>query len=154
MLEGGLQQFLELQNNISVTPISTNTTSNSLSHYGFFQKYRKDDGNFIFGTTDAIGSIKSRELLEDLYGIDFDYIPTNNSYMLNELTSNISPNHETWVENIIRIIKREINSGRSILLLCQSVEHCEEIYEKIRINFPNYKLFKIIGEDNEKNIIP
>ena len=154
LLEGGLQQFLELQNDISVTPISTNTTSNSLSHYGFFQKYRKDNGNFIFGTTDAVGSIKSRELLEELYGIDFDYIPTNNSYLLKELTSSISPNHETWVENIIRIIKREINSGRSLLLLCQSVEHCEEIYEKIRINFPNYKLFKIIGEDNEKNIIP
>ena len=153
-LKGGLQQFLQMQNNLPVTPISTNTSSNSLSNYGFFQNYRKKEGNFIFGTTDAVGSIKSRELLEDIYGIDFDYIPTNDSYLLRELTSNISLNHESWLENIINIIKREINSERGVLLLCETVEYCEEIYEKIRINFPNFKLIKIIGEDNEINLIP
>ena len=153
-LKGGLQQFLQMQNNLPVTPISTNTTSNSLSNYGFFQNYRKKEGNFIFGTTDAVGSIKSRELLEEIYGIDFDYIPTNNSYLLRELTSNISLNHESWVENIVSIIKREINGERGVLLLCETVEYCQEIYEKIRINFPNFKLIKIIGEDNEINLIP
>ena len=153
-LKGGLQQFLQMQNNLPVTPISTNTTSNSLSNYGFFQNYRKTEGNFIFGTTDAVGSIKSRELLEEIYGIDFDYIPKNDSYLLRELTSILSLNHESWVENIVSIIKREINSERGILLFCETVEYCEEIYEKIRINFPNFKLIKIIGEDNEINLIP
>ena len=152
--EGGLQQFLQMQNDLMVTPISTLTASNSLSHYGFFQKYRKKDGNYIYGTTGAIGSKKSRELLEKLYEIDFDYIPTNNSYLLKELTSSISLNHEIWIENIIRIVKREINSGRGILILCETVEFCEEIHEKIRINFPNFKLIKIIGEENEKTLIP
>ena len=142
-----------MQNNLPVTPISTNTTSNSLSNYGFFQNYRKTEGNFIFGTTDAIGSIKSRNLLEEIYGIDFDYIPTNDSYLLKELKSNISLNHESWVENIISIIKREIKSERGILLLCETIVYCEEIYDKIKINFPNYKLIKIIGKDNEINLI-
>ena len=48
-LKGGLQQFLQMQNNLPVIPISTSTTSNSLSNYGFFQNYRKTEGNFIFG---------------------------------------------------------------------------------------------------------
>ena len=81
-------------------------------------------------------------------------MPTNNTNLLKELISNISLKHELWIENIIRIVKREINSGRGVLLLCETVEYCEEIHEIIRINFPNFKLFKIIGEDNEINIIP
>ena len=152
--DSGLHQFLQMQNDLPVTPISTNTTSNSLSNYGFFQNFRRNDGNYIFGSTDAVGSVKSRQLLEDIYGIDFDYIPTNNSFLLKELTGNLSLNHELWVGNIIQIIKREINSGRVVLLLCETIEYCEEIYEKIRKNFPKFKLIKIIGEDNEKNLIP
>ena len=35
-----------------------------------------------------------------------------------KLTGNISKNHETWVENILLVVKREVNNGRSVLLLC------------------------------------
>ena len=153
IFSGGLQQFLEMQNNLTVTPISTNTTTNSLSHYGFFQKYRKNEGNFIYGTTSAIGSKQSRKLLEDIYGIDFDYIPTNNTYLLKELTSSLCINHESWIYNILRITKREINYGRAILIFCETVEYCEEIYEKIKKQFTNFKLIKIIGEEKEKDLI-
>ena len=152
-LDRGLQQFLQVQNNLPVTPISTISSSNFLSNYGFYQKYKNKDKNCIYGCTGAIGSIKSRELMEKLYQIEFDYIPTNNTYLLKELTSNISLNHEIWIENILRIIKREINSGRGVLVLCETVEYCEEIYEKIGINFPNFNLIKIIGDDNEKSLI-
>ena len=157
IFEGGLQQFLQIDNNLSVSPISSNSTSTTLSHYGFFQKYRikeekNDKENNIYGTTSVIGAKKSRELLEQIYGIDFDYLPTNNSYLLKELTSNISLNHDSWIENILRITKREINSGRGVLILCETVEHCEEIYDKIKIKFPKYKLIKIIGEKIEKNL--
>ena len=152
--DNGLQQFLEIQNEISVTPISTKTTQNTLSNYGFFQKYINKNKNSIYGVTGAFGSVKSRELIEKLYDLDFDYIPTNNLFLLKELTSNISKNHDTWIKNILLIVKREINYGRIVLLLCETVGACEEIYDKISLNFPNYKLFKIIGEEGEKNALP
>ena len=152
--DNGLQQFLQIQNELSVSPISTKTSQNTLSNYGFFQKYKNKDKNSIYGVTGAFGSVKSRELLEKLYGLDFDYIPTNNLFLLKELTSNLSKNHDTWIENILLVVKREINSGRVILLLCETVSSCEEIYEKISLNFPNYKLYKIIGEEGERNTLP
>ena len=152
--ENGLQQFLQIQNELSVTPISTKTSQNNLSNYGFFQKYKNEKRNSIYGVTGAFGSVKSRELIEKLYSLDFDYIPTNNLFLLKELTSNISKNHDTWIENILLVVKREINSGRLVLLLCETVGSCEELYEKISLNFPKYKLFKIIGDEGEKNIIP
>ena len=153
IFSGGLQQFLQMQNNLSVTSISTNTTTNSLSHYGFFQKYRNNERNFIYGTASAIGSKESRKLIEDIYGVEFDYIPTNNNNLLKELTSTLCINHDSWIENILRIIKREINSGRGVLILCETVEYCEEIYDKTKKRFSNFKLIKIIGEENEKDLI-
>ena len=152
--ENGLQQFLQIQNELSVTPISTKTSQNNLSNYGFFQKYKNERRNSIYGVTGAFGSVKSRELIEKLYRVDFDYIPTNNLFLLKELIGNISKNHDTWIENILLVVKREINSGRLVLLLCETVGSCEELYEKISLNFPKYKLFKIIGDEEEKNIIP
>ena len=152
--ENGLQQFLQIQNELSVTPISTKTSQNSLSNYGFFKKYKTKEKNSIYGTTGAFGSVKSRDLLEKLYGLDFDYIPTNNLFLLRELTSNISKNHDTWIENILLIVKREVNSGRIILLLTETVGNCEELFEKIRNQFPNFKLYKIIGEEGEQKALP
>ena len=150
--ENGLQQFLEIQNELSVTQISTNTSNNYLSNYGFFKKYQNENINSIYGVTGAFGSVKSRELIEKLYGLDFDYIPTDNVFLLKELTSNISKNHDTWAENILLVVKREVNNGRSVLLLCETVGSCEELYEKISLSFPRYKLYKIIGEEDEKKI--
>ena len=150
--ENGLQQFLEIQNELSVTQISTKTSENYLSNYGFFKKYKKENINSIYGVTGAFGSFKSRELIQKLYELDFDYIPTNNVSLLKELTSNISKNHDTWVENILLVVKREVNNGRIVLLLCETLGSCEELYEKISLSFPKYKLYKIIGEEGEKKI--
>ena len=150
--ENGLQQFLEIQNELSVTQISTKTSENYLSNYGFFKKYKNENINSIYGVTGAFGSVKSRELIAKLYGLDFDYIPTNNVFLLKELTSNVSKNHDTWVENILLVVKREVNYGRIVLLLCETVGSCEELYEKISLNFPKYKLYKITGEEGEKKI--
>ena len=38
----------------------------------------------------TLGSKKARELLGDIYGLDFDYIPPNSTRILRELTSCIS----------------------------------------------------------------
>ena len=48
-LSYGLHQFLQMKNNLPVTPISIMT--NYLSNLGFFQKYIKSEGNFIYGMT-------------------------------------------------------------------------------------------------------
>ena len=101
----GLHQFLQLKHNLPVTPISI--TTNYLSNLGFFKRYIKSNGNFIYGMTGTIGSKKARELLGNVYDLEFDYIPPSSSRILKELTSNISLNDRNWKNNIIRIVKRE-----------------------------------------------
>ena len=87
-LSHGLHQFLQLKHNLPVTSISI--TTNYLSNLGFFKRYIKANGNFIYGMTGTLGSQKARELLGNIYGLDFDYIPSSSTRILKELTSSIS----------------------------------------------------------------
>ena len=148
----GLHQFLQLKHNLPVTPISI--TTNYLSNLGFFKRYIKSNGNFIYGMTGTIGSKKARELLGNVYDLEFDYIPPSSSRILKELTSNISLNDRNWKNNIIRIVKRETEGNRGILIICENINSVQEIYEELNINCHNLRLITIIGEDNEEKKIP
>ena len=151
-LSYGLHQFLQMKNNLPVTPISIMT--NYLSNLGFFKKYIKSEGNFIYGMSGTLGSKKARELLGDIYGLDFDYIPPNSTRILRELTSCISFDKHYFNNNIIRIVKRETNGGRGILLICENIDSVNKIYEELNIHCQNLNLIKIIGDDDEKQKIP
>ena len=151
-LSHGLHQFLQMKHNLPVTPISIVT--NYLSNLGFFKRYIRQNLNSIYGMTGTLGSKKARELLADVYNLDFDYIPPNSPRILKELTSSISFDHSHHIKNIKRIVKRETDGGRAILLICESIGSANEIYEEIKINYPNLNLIKIIGEDNEDKKIP
>ena len=147
----GMIQFLEIQNNLPISPIKIK--NNYLSKLCFYQRYINKKGNFIFGITNKISSKKILEILSELYGLEFDYILLNNIYLYKELTSNISINYNIWITNIIRIVNREIKGGRGILILCEDLNHCKDIYEKINNNLNDLKLIKIINEDNEDKLI-
>ena len=151
-LSYGLHQFLQLKNNLPVTPISVLT--NYLSNLGFFKRYINSNGNFIYGMTGTLGSKISRELLGDVYNLDFDYIPPNSPRILKELTSCLSFDFSTWIKNIIRVVKRETNLGRGILLMCENIDSAHNIYNEIKNNCSDLNLIKIIGEDNEDIKIP
>ena len=104
--------------------------------------------------TGTLGSKISRELLGDVYNLDFDYIPPNSPRILKELTSCLSFDFSTWIKNIIRVVKRETNLGRGILLMCENIDSAHNIYNEIKNNCSDLNLIKIIGEDNEDIKIP
>ena len=111
----GLHQFLQMKHNLPVTPITIIT--NYLSNLGFFKRYIKSKGNFIFGMTGTLGSKKARELLANVYSLDFDFIPPNSQRILTELTSCICFDNSNFIKNIKRIVKRETDGGRAILII-------------------------------------
>ena len=152
MLSYGLHQFLQMKHNLPVTPISI--TTNFLSNLGFFKRYIKPEKNSIYGMTGTLGSKKARKLLEDIYNLDFDYIPPNSLRGLKELTSSISLDTPQFIRNIIRIVKRETNYGRAILLICESIDSVNELYKELSLNCKDLKLIRIIGKDGEENKIP
>ena len=148
----GLQQFLQMKNDLPITPI--NLITNYLSNIGFFKRYIKSNGNFVYGMTGTLGSKHSRELLEKVYNLDFDYIPPNSPRILRELTSCICFDTSKWIEHIKRIVKRETDGNRGILLICENIDSVNNIYNEINNKYPYLNLIKIIGEDNEEELIP
>ena len=136
-----LLQFLEMKNNFPITPITL--TTNSLSNLGFFKRYINKESNNIYGISGALGSQKERELLGDIYNLDFDYIPLSRERVLSELTSCICFEQTDYIKNIIRIIKREINGGRSILIICETINSLELIYTKLKSYCNDLNIIKI-----------
>jgi hypothetical protein len=121
-----------MKNDLPIAPISIKI--NYLSNLGFFKRYIKREGNFIYGLTGALGSKKYKESLGDIYELDFDYIPPNNTRIVKELISCICFDHHSFIENIIRIVKRETNGGRGILFICENINSLNQIYEEFKIN--------------------
>ena len=150
-LSQGLHQFLQMKENLPVTPISI--TTNYLSNLGFFKRYINTNKNNIYGMTGTLGSKKSRELLGEVYDLDFDYIPPDSNRILKELTSSISSNYNDWMKNIIRVVKRETKINRAILIICESINSVNEIFKELNIYCNNLNLITIIGDDNENQKI-
>ena len=150
-LSQGLHQFLQMKENLPVTPLSI--TTNYLSNLGFFKRYINSNNNNIYGMTGTLGSKKSRELLGEVYDLDFDYIPPDSNRILKELTSSISSNYNDWMKNIIRVVKRETKINRSILIICESINSVNDIFKELNIYCNNLNLITIIGDDNEEQKI-
>ena len=146
----GFSQFLQLKNDLPVTPYDIIT--NYLSNFGFFRRYKRNSNN-IYGLTGTIGDSQTMKILEILYELDFDYIPPENIRILKELESKICFCHSLWLENIKNIVKRETNGNRAVLILSESIENADEIYEDIQKNISGIYLVKIIGEDSEEHLI-
>ena len=83
--------------------------------------------------TGTLGSKISRELLGDVYNLDFDYIPPNSQRILKELTSFLCFYFSKWIENIIRVVKRETNLGRGILLMCENINSVMKLKIIVRV---------------------
>ena len=150
--ENGLSAFLEMQNNLQVPPISINT--NYLSNLGLFQRYIKDNSNYIFGVTGTLGSKETIKLLENIYHVDFDFIPPNKMRKLKELDSNLCFSQSSLIENVFLTVRREINGNRSILIICQNIKLVNEIYEYLKKKLLNIKIIKVIGINDDEHLIP
>ena len=131
-------------------PISI--TTNYLSNFGFFRRYISNSNN-IYGLTGTIGDSQTMEILKILYELDFDYIPPEKIRIIKELESKICFCHSLWLENIVNIVKRETNENRAILIISESIDNAEEIFEEIQKNVSGIYLVKIIGKDSEENLI-
>lgn len=148
----GLYQFLEMKNDLPVTPININT--NYLSNVGFFRRYISNKSNNIYGLTGTIGDKLTMKLYKGIYELDFDFIPPNKMRLLKELESRICICRPSWIENIINIVIRETNANRAILIINKSIEDAIEIYEElIRKKINGLNIIKIIGEDKENDLI-
>ena len=113
-LSYGLQQFLQLKHNCSMTAVSNITSY--LSNVGFFKLYINKEKNInnIFGLTGTLGSQTAQDLLYDIYNLDFVFVPPASQRMLNQLTPRLEKNDIDWMKSILSTCLREANSGFKI----------------------------------------
>ena len=130
-LSHGLHQFLELKSKCKLTAM--NLISSFLSNYGFFKLYRDEEVNNIYGLTGTLGSENAKDLLNSIYGLDFLYIPPARKRKLKQLTPIIDINKENWKKSIYETCKREIESQRIVLIICNSIKNVstlESMFDK------------------------
>ena len=143
-LSHGLHQFLEIKSECKLTTM--NLISSFLSNHGFFKLYRDDEINNIYGLTGTLSSENAKDLLNAIYGLDFLYIPPNRIRKLKQLTPIIDIDKENWKKSIYETCKREAESERVVLIICNSNKDVLTLKEM-------FKGEKVIEYKDEKDVL-
>jgi len=123
----GLHQFLQMVHGLEVT--TENITTNYISNIQFISQY----GHNISGITGTIGSEDAQQLLEKIYHIDFVKIPTYRNKTQYLMPVRLADNEEEWVQAIIGSCVNEIQHGRAVLVVCETIKEAEDLYQRIRV---------------------
>ncbi|XP_061573869.1 uncharacterized protein LOC133440573 [Cololabis saira] len=131
----GLQQFVEIKHQIKLSTISTVT--NYISNISLFKKY---EGK-IYGTTGTLGGKTDILFLQDLYpNLSACKMPTFNRKLLFEVKGTLKKSEE-WKSEIKRTVMAQISpnsyrGGRAALVICETINKANEIYEDLKSNVP------------------
>lgn len=120
----GLHQFLQLKHELTLTPETV--TTNYLSNRAYFARYKS-----LYGLTGTLGTKSTRALLEKTYHVDNINIPTYKEKRFHEYDVLFAEQEDDWLEEIVRSIKREINNGRPVLIICETIKKADAIKEKL-----------------------
>ncbi|XP_039873728.1 uncharacterized protein LOC120725116 [Simochromis diagramma] len=145
----GLQQFVEIKHQVKLSTISTVT--NYISNVSFFEKYQGK----IYGTTGTLGSKADIQFLQDLYpNLSVCKIPTFNRKKLFEVKGTLKKTAEEWKSEIKDVVMAQISpnsyrEGRAALVICETINKANEIYEELKSSIPNKKLILYCRSDRD-----
>lgn len=140
-LSYGLQQFLQLKHDCTLTSVSTITSY--LSNVGFFNLYKKENENNIIGLTGTLGSENAQKMLNNIYNLDFAFIPPASERMLFQLLPRLEKNDTDWMNTIINTCLREAKSEREVLIICKSIKIVENIYSEITTKYDKNRVITL-----------
>ncbi|CAL8348016.1 unnamed protein product, partial [Merluccius merluccius] len=147
----GLQQFVEIKHQIKLSTISTVT--NYVSNISFFEKYHGK----IYGTTGTLGSRTDILFLQDLYpNLSACKMPTFNRKKLFEVKGTLKTSAEEWKSEIKRVVMAQISKnayrdGRAALVICETINKAEEIYQALKSSIPG-KIILYCRSDRDSKI--
>lgn len=149
----GLHQFLQLKHQLSMT--SETLTTNFLSNAQYFRSY----GANLVGLTGTLGSTSARQLLKDVYHVDFQCIPRSHYNRYRTLSPILADNHSDWLATIITEVNNDVKKERGILIICESIAVVEEVAahltrSNLTINIKKYTLNDCAQERELERINP
>ncbi|KAL3988693.1 cytochrome c oxidase assembly protein subunit 19 [Sarotherodon galilaeus] len=145
----GLQQFVEIKHQVKLSTISTVT--NYISNVSFFEKYQGK----IYGTTGTLGSKADIQFLQDLYpNLSVCKMPTFNRKKLFEVKGTLKKTAEEWKSEITHVVMAQISpnsyrDGRATLVICETINTAEEIYEELKSSIPSKKVILYCRSDRD-----
>ncbi|XP_072017159.1 uncharacterized protein [Amphiura filiformis] len=132
----GLHQFLQLKHGCRLSFESLKAVF--MSNITFFKRYSPS----IYGLTGTLGSEKERDLLQDLYDIDYVTIPTFRPSRFIEEETIVCNAEEQWNQNIVASARKEFTKARPVLVIFETirdVEKMEKICRRGNVRFQSYK---------------
>jgi hypothetical protein len=117
----GLHQFLQIKHGLRLS-CETLTTS-FISNMEYFKRY----GHNIYGMSGTLGSSDSQDLLKSTYGVELTFIPTYKEKQFLEIPAILTEGEEEWYNQIISSIKKQVEAGRAVLVINESIKVTQQI---------------------------
>ena len=140
--QNGVHEFLEVQHDIVVAKENLNPIS--LSHAVFYKFYRS-----IIALTGTAERFQTKQI----YGIESFDVPLHHPLIRRDLPILIEPTVQRYYATIIKIIKKLIDEGRPILILCATIEDSKKFAQHIQDEKIDFQLLNEVQEDLEHVII-
>ncbi|KAL4467845.1 hypothetical protein ABPG74_013180 [Tetrahymena malaccensis] len=141
MWSGGLHQFIQMKENVTVTPIKM--TVNFVSHVYIFLQYKCN----LIGLTGTLGSFKSIDILQQFYKVDTLKVPPFKPSKLQKLPPLIENTTQDFQRTILSQIGEQMNKGRPCLIISESEKFSKHLSKVISKKFQKIKIIEYYSGD-------
>jgi superfamily II DNA or RNA helicase len=145
--KNGMHAFVEAKNNLKIHP--DNCTIGGINHIEYFRKYPT-----LMGVTGTLGSLTIRMILESLYGISHYDAPPYQPSQKQPLEHIVAKDIASQQKQALRVVKEMIKQGRPTLIICETIEESEALYEYFKKNnIDLLHLYNSMQEEKADNVI-
>ncbi|KAK2859991.1 hypothetical protein Q7C36_004157 [Tachysurus vachellii] len=124
----GLQQFLEMKHQLTLSPLSNVT--NYMSNSNFFKRYLMGKG--IFGVSGTLGGDADKGFLARHYKTDSYVIPPHQRQKVTELPAvQVGGGTDQWIQTICATVSKVSKRGQVVLVVCEDVNTANVLNDKI-----------------------
>ncbi|XP_047669287.1 uncharacterized protein LOC113663549 isoform X2 [Tachysurus fulvidraco] len=124
----GLQQFLEMKHQLTLSPLSNVT--NYMSNSNFFKRYLMGKG--IFGVSGTLGGDADKGFLTRHYKTYSYVIPRHQRQKVTELPAvQVRGGTDQWVQTICATVSKVSKRGQVVLVVCEDVNTANVLNDKI-----------------------
>jgi hypothetical protein len=131
-LGDGLQQFLQIKENLELT--EHNLTTNFYSNIGHFTRYMNCNGeNCLYALTGTLGeNKKSKDIITEIYKVDLVFIPNNIPKQFVEPKINL---YNTTCERNKKLIESfKEYKERTVLVIFETIKQVKEFMTELNYN--------------------
>ena len=141
----GLHQFLQVKHRLRITPESL--TTSFISNMSYFKLYGSD----LSGMSGTLGSVKEKELLQEVYKLDTAIIPTFKEKIFARYKDHLTTGTEEHIEKIATNAILQAKEGRAVLIICTTIAEGLDMGKAIKELNHQGRLQQYLGIDEGNN---